>query len=171
MEGSGGLRVLPVPVKARVASGHGARLAAAAEREVAAGQSPAPRPCPTPWRPAACWWPQVALAARYGVRRSLINRLAAGESWAWVDPAAGDFDAFIIKGRRAESGNAAWRVVGCEVTVAEAWRRMVDLRPAWQELRLLHHRTVLDGSGGSAHLAEALASHLPSTAAPAQILF
>jgi hypothetical protein len=92
-----------------------------------------------------CGWPQVALAARFGVRKAVISRINTGECWQCLEPADGNFDAFVIKGLLAESGKATWHVVGCADTTAEARRQMVAVSGAWQVLRLLHHGNLVDG--------------------------
>jgi len=81
-------------------------------------------------------WPQVALAARHSVHRSLINRIATGECWGWLDAAEGEVNAFVIKGRR--TSRSRWRVAGCEDSLHAATTAVAAMADEWHELRVLH---------------------------------
>ena len=82
-------------------------------------------------------WPQVALAARHGVNKSLINRIARGESWAGLRAAEGEFGAVVIRGRR--TAGARWCLVGCEDSPTAAAAAVAAIADEWHELRVLHH--------------------------------
>jgi hypothetical protein len=79
-------------------------------------------------------WPQVAVAARYGVGRSLISRVATSTSWGWLDPAPGEFGAYVIRGRR--TAGCRWRVAGCADTLAAAALAATVMKDGWYELRV-----------------------------------
>ena len=81
-------------------------------------------------------WPQAALAARYGVQKSLISRIATGECWGWLAPADGAFDAFTIRGRR--TARSRWCVAGCEDSLAAAANAVAAMAHEWHELSVQH---------------------------------
>ena len=81
-------------------------------------------------------WPQTALAVRYGVRKSLISRIATGECWGWLAAVEGAFDAFIIKGRR--TAHSRWCVAGCEDSLAAATNAVATMAHEWHELTVQH---------------------------------
>jgi hypothetical protein len=81
-------------------------------------------------------WPQAAVAARYGVGRSLVHRIATGECWGWLDPAAEDYRAFVIQARR--TSRSRWRVAGCEDSLPAANLAVAAIKDQWDELRVVY---------------------------------
>jgi len=111
-------------------------------------------------------WPQVAVAARYGVGRSLVSRVATGASWGWLDPAPGDFGVFVIRGRR--TARRRWRVAGCEDTLTAA--ALAAIKDEWHELWVIRadRRTTGKSATSRAHACVTeLCSTPTSTSAPA----
>lgn len=80
-------------------------------------------------------WPQAAVAARHGVHRSLVNRIATGESWGWLEPVSEAFDAFVIQGRRTACSR--WRFAGCEDSLPAADLAVAAMKHEWHELRVV----------------------------------
>ena len=87
-------------------------------------------------------WPQVALAARCGVPRSLISRIARRESWAWLEPTTEGLIAFLIKGRRTTTSR--WRVAGCEDSLPAATAAVSVMVGEWHTLRVWHGEQTIE---------------------------
>jgi hypothetical protein len=115
-------------------------------------------------------WPQVAVAARYGVGRSLVSRVATGTSWGWLDPAPGEFGAYVIRGRR--TARCRSRVAGCAETLAAAALVAATMGDEWHELRVTRaHRGTTNRAATAYTLAcvtkpPSLPTSTPAPAAP-----